>query len=294
LYAKIVGLDTSLENTLADPKTITRLPFPFLGETPSRFNPGDEDGLFAFMGRGGLTALLAQVSELRLAKTRKLLLHGTAGFGKSHIVAALVCLLIKQGRLVLYLPDCKVMLQDRVDYLRAALRLTFHGDEGVQRELLEADEKGLLDRCKWTKDLVFVVDQLNALDISPGGDDLQDKKSDCCDLINSASFGHLIIQAASANNQTSQKVGDQQVRQIVLKWFGGFPKVRCSLLPCCLVLLAFVSCCLTVDQPPLSGRVRGVARPQRRPAAQDGRGAAAPNGGRDRLYPAVPERATHP
>ena len=58
------------------------------------------------------------MSELRLTKTRKLLLHGTAGFGKSHIVAALVCLLIKQGRLVVYLPDCKVMLKDRVDYLR--------------------------------------------------------------------------------------------------------------------------------------------------------------------------------
>jgi energy-coupling factor transporter ATP-binding protein EcfA2 len=175
------------------------------------------------MGRGGFTTLLSQVSELILAKTQKLLLHGTAGFGKSHIVAAMVCLLIKQGRLVVYLPDCKVMLKDRVDYLRAALRLTFHGDKGVQRELMEADEKGLLDRCKWTKDLMFVVDQLNALDISPGGDDLQDKKSDCRDLIISASFDHLIIQAASANNQTSQKV---------VRWISQGALLAAAVLPC--------------------------------------------------------------
>lgn len=47
---------------------------------------------------------------------------------ESHMLAALACLLTKDGRRVVYLPDCRSMLRGPEWYLRSALLLAFADD----------------------------------------------------------------------------------------------------------------------------------------------------------------------
>lgn len=54
---------------------------------------------------------------------RGLFLRGTVGYGKSHMLAALVLLLIMEGEGVVYLPDCRAMLGSLVPYVKAAILL---------------------------------------------------------------------------------------------------------------------------------------------------------------------------
>ncbi|KAF8431713.1 hypothetical protein BGX38DRAFT_1177614 [Terfezia claveryi] len=50
-------------------------------------------------------------------------LHGTQGSGKSHILAALTCLLMKKGHRVVYIPDCRALILDLFRYLQFSLIL---------------------------------------------------------------------------------------------------------------------------------------------------------------------------
>ncbi|KAF8430900.1 hypothetical protein BGX38DRAFT_1230439 [Terfezia claveryi] len=90
-------------------------------------------------------------------------LHGTVGAGKSHLLAAITCLLIKEGHKVVYLPDCRSLLKNTFGYLRSALRLTFHKD--MERavfldncETLQHLEK-FCDAASSELRLLFIVDQ---------------------------------------------------------------------------------------------------------------------------------------
>jgi hypothetical protein len=51
--------------------------------------------------------------------------YGTDGYGKFHILAALACLLVRQKETVVYLPDCRAMLREPLEYLRNALLFAF-------------------------------------------------------------------------------------------------------------------------------------------------------------------------
>jgi hypothetical protein len=55
-------------------------------------------------------------------------LHGTFGFGKSYIFAALAVVLIRGKRRVVYLPDCRGRVRSLWTYMTNALVLTYAGD----------------------------------------------------------------------------------------------------------------------------------------------------------------------
>ncbi|KAF8539196.1 hypothetical protein BDD12DRAFT_633437, partial [Trichophaea hybrida] len=80
-------------------------------------------------GRYKFRELYDAAKSMNFRGTRKYFLHGTLGAGKSYLLAALACLLNKEGAKVVYLPDCREMMGDTCEYLRSALRLTFTGNE---------------------------------------------------------------------------------------------------------------------------------------------------------------------
>jgi len=51
--------------------------------------------------------------------------HGTVGAGKSHLLAALTCLLMRQGMLVVFIPDCNDLLADPARYFTAGLEFAY-------------------------------------------------------------------------------------------------------------------------------------------------------------------------
>ena len=64
----------------------------------------------------------------------ELYLYGTAGYDKSHLLAALACYPIRQEKIVIYLPDCRALLRDYVVYIKQALLLTFDGSVKRQEQ----------------------------------------------------------------------------------------------------------------------------------------------------------------
>lgn len=54
-----------------------------------------------------------------------LYLHGTLGAGKSHVVAALVCYLVRNKHRVVFLADCRPLAKALVRGIKSALYLAF-------------------------------------------------------------------------------------------------------------------------------------------------------------------------
>ncbi|KAF8450160.1 hypothetical protein BGX38DRAFT_511381 [Terfezia claveryi] len=101
------------------------LPFLFAGQFPTERFYLDENRHFEFYGQELSRNLYDAAKSMYFLRTRRYFLHGTLGAGKSHLLAALTCVLRKEGMRVVYLPDCRGLLDNPFQYLRHALRLAF-------------------------------------------------------------------------------------------------------------------------------------------------------------------------
>ena len=123
---------------------------------------------FRYMGRSPFKDVLKELEDLRFIRgLRSLYLTGPSGTGKSFILAALVCSLIRKGKRVLYIPDCSVLLGGAEESLREALQFTFHDDRDICRDINGARDTDDLIRIvgRQTRHILYVVaDQCNALD----------------------------------------------------------------------------------------------------------------------------------
>ncbi|KAA8906952.1 hypothetical protein FN846DRAFT_918946 [Sphaerosporella brunnea] len=188
-----------------DPSNVLKLPFMYIGEVPSdRFIV--TDGCFNYYGRECFADLSKAIDSMAFQGCRKHFLHGSLGTGKSHLLAALVCWLTKTGRSVVYLPDCRAMLQNTFTYIQKALRLTFFQHEEHRNYIQDCTKiTELIDFCEKLADgeitLYFVIDQLNALDPQDETGDRYDnaKKADVRDILEMMSAHHLRISSSSAN-----------------------------------------------------------------------------------------------
>jgi hypothetical protein len=109
--------------------------------------------------------------------------HGTVGAGKSHLLAALACLLTRQGKIVVFIPDCNELLADPAGYFAPALEFAYGNKDlppRLQALLLPApDESTTLERltqfCSHVTENgdrpLFIVDQANALEDAEDNDD---------------------------------------------------------------------------------------------------------------------------
>jgi hypothetical protein len=188
-----------LKRRLSDPAIVSRLPFPFVWNLKPdhrfKFSP---DGYWDYMGREKFEDLLDDTKK-------KTWLYGTIGYGKSHLLAALVCYLTVAGERVVYIPDCGDCAQNPVDCFRAAMLLAWANDDITQEEIMKMKStqqiSRFFNRDQHESKIVFVIDQMNALDLAPGGaKDVDDTvKGDLRTLINACVSQHRCIFSASAN-----------------------------------------------------------------------------------------------
>lgn len=114
--------------TYLNPDTSSYLPFLAPQHfASSRFHFNDEDKFF-FYGREKFGELYQEVMAMDRKGKRRLYLHGTIGAGKSHILAALACFLRRQGKRVVYLPDCSVLVHSPVKGIKLGLIMAFSDD----------------------------------------------------------------------------------------------------------------------------------------------------------------------
>ena len=139
----IKSLDGCTLEGLSDPSNLFLMPFPSTWAPPSRFAL-DNSGSFRFMGREKFRELHAQATQLRRAG-ETLSLLGTMGFGKSHTLAALTVLLLRQlwdgssALGVLYIPDCDEYVKRPFHTLLAAAMLAFACDAAALAELYKCN-----------------------------------------------------------------------------------------------------------------------------------------------------------
>jgi hypothetical protein len=110
----------------SDPNEVFDLPFPSVNEIPPRFSLLAKREI-SYMGREPFSQVWKTfgIVESNPHQRQAIYVYGGKGLGKSYILAALACLLVRKGTQVVYLPDCRSWLFDPLRYLRNALVFAF-------------------------------------------------------------------------------------------------------------------------------------------------------------------------
>ncbi|KAA8897631.1 hypothetical protein FN846DRAFT_992273 [Sphaerosporella brunnea] len=195
-----------------DPSVKQLLPFPFPYIIPKGFKL-DGNGCFEFYGRAKFRELYDVACSMDTHINPRFYFHGTLGAGKSHLLAALVCLLMHLQKRVVFVPDCYELLAEPGAYLEAAL---LHGFDShlllgaLIRDiaLRGAEDTKLADLkefCwkagKCGEHTLFIIDQANALDDEePGVERIDnDQKKLARSLLDSIVTYHTKIASYTAN-----------------------------------------------------------------------------------------------
>ena len=183
------------------------------------------------MGREKFEELLAEVNKLEYHVNVKLFFYGSIGYGKSYMLAALACLLIQQGRRVVYLPDCRILIENMLEYVKASLLLTFGDKPDYQAKINELEGEDdiyeFLERLAEKKIyLYFIVDQRNALDPEEGEDGITKKvRNNAMQCLAKFMSLHFSITSSSANDRAERNVKAKQMNRTLIKVYGGFSEV---------------------------------------------------------------------
>ena len=198
---------------------------------PSWFTTS-EARTFSYTGREKFATVWKTWCEIKDEDSRRraIYVYGSMGYGKSHILAALACLLIHKGERVIYVPDCRALLHRPVHYLRNAFLLAFADSKSHQTRILQCNDlNAMADYCANYKDrLCFIVDQVNALKPELAGDDnvTKEDKETCRTILTEMQEGHVSIESASANHMTAWRMRAEQTDEQKIRLLGGMTMVR--------------------------------------------------------------------
>jgi len=215
---------------LSDPDFETDLPFPFVGvETPERFNEHDENTWF-YMGREKFTELLDEFEKIcKSTAHRDLMVYGTKGYGKSHLLAALVCYLTAREQRVVYIPDCRLFFEHPVTHMISAMLFAWADDESEQQNIMALNTpEEIYEFFRFKKDVIFVIDQLNALER-----EREDEEAVVTDKVQMRKWlkglrapgRHKAILSSSANNNSIHQGASRQSINQIMYLYGGFTRV---------------------------------------------------------------------
>jgi hypothetical protein len=160
-----------------------------------------------------------------------LIVYGTRGYGKSHLLAALVCLLAAGKTHVVYIPDCRELMKGQVKYMKAAMLFAWADDTSKQQAILMLDDLKAMDEFleeqSAISNVVFVTDQLNALETEK--DDSQktiNVKSELQQWLDGLLSPRIKgILSSSANNHKILGRSNRQDSYNIMYAYGGLTKV---------------------------------------------------------------------
>ncbi|CAG8646276.1 13052_t:CDS:2, partial [Acaulospora morrowiae] len=140
------------------------------------------------------------------------------GYGKSHILTAIACFLLRSERRVVYLPDCRELALNPVNYIKSALFLTYVDDNAKISEINACENfDQIVKFCESLNEtLYFIVDQMNALDDSSNTGIKRNLDKMCAD--------HFYIKSSSPNNQVVLHLRQKQTNEKKIELYGGFDK----------------------------------------------------------------------
>lgn len=216
------------------PNEVIELPFPSVNEIPPHFSLLDE-GKISYLGRERFSDIWKTFETIKNnpRQCQAIYLYGSKGFGKSYILAAFACLLVRRGTRIVYLPDCHAWLFNPLIYLRNALVFAFINAESfLLNEVLDCDDlESLANFCAQYRSrgqLCFIVDQLNALDPEVMAQDVVSNmdKDSLRKLLHCMSSRHILISSASANHKTFQYMAQRDAGEEKIPLIGGMTLVK--------------------------------------------------------------------
>jgi chromosomal replication initiation ATPase DnaA len=201
--------------------------------TPIRFTV-DKKYCWRYVGREKFAKLL---SEFRLvqeeSKYKRLWVYGTRGYGKSHLLAALVCYLTALDERVIYIPDCGSCIEDPVQHLQTAMLFAW-ADKTTQDKILTLKtEDKIKEFLNEQQDVVFIVDQMNKLSEAKTG---SEAKAELLALITSLISSRKAVLSTSANYQEFLNRQNEQNNDRTMRVYGGLTPVCLSRLIVILLL----------------------------------------------------------
>ncbi|CAG8660646.1 1384_t:CDS:1, partial [Diversispora eburnea] len=210
----------------SDPKNFFLLPFPYPGEVKpiDRFAIND-DGFFTFMGRKKFSDVLSEINTFKSGTGyMEMFIYGTVGYGKSHILTAIACFLLRSGKRVVYLPDCRKLAVDPTEYIQSALFLTYVDDDAKTNKINACESfDQIIKFCRSLDEkLYFIVDQMNALDEYNDTGINTNLKQKIKGDIDRMCWGHFYIKSSSANNHAVLHLKQKQTNEKKITLYGGF------------------------------------------------------------------------
>ena len=217
------------DKNLSDPSTFTDLPYPSPLSMPyQRFVSKKIDGIthFKYMGRSQFHELQQRIeNENFLEGSETLYLYGTSGSGKSHLLAALVYHLVREGKRVFYIPDCYSLLLDPLQTMWDACHFAYYDSPVLGTIGHPANVDALIRFLAPDRDVYIIVDQVNALEFTEN-DRRKEKKVQVSNWLDALRFRHRYIFSASANEDSNREASKKQHGISVIPTFGGMSPVR--------------------------------------------------------------------
>ena len=234
---RALGILDDIAVKFSDPAFHNKLLFPFVNDTvPTRFGIDNENKWF-YVGREIFTELLNEVQKPWLPDRSSLWVYGTRGYGKSHLLAALVYCLSATEKRIVYIPDCRGCLIDPITYIRAAMLFAWADDESKKEEIMTlktwAEIYEFFQNCRYAsfrgsreRELIFVIDQMNALaQLNVDDDSEKTNKANLRDWLRKFTAGHKAIFSTSANYTTFLQRSKRQTNEVTIRVYGGFTPV---------------------------------------------------------------------
>ena len=228
-HSNSVDLDNPLPRAvdkLSDPSVEHTLAFPFVGfHVPGRFKVDNAERNWPYVGRTKFKELVERLKLVRKSPvTRAVWLYGTQGYGKSHLLAALVCYLAAQDERVVYIPDCRNWLLHPLKYVQAAMLFAWADDIDAQNEIITLKNQDEIEAFLQDGDVIFVVDQMNALETSD--DPIEEAlRSNLSSWLGRFTLPHKSVYSFSADDTNFHEASIKQDLNFVLPVYGGFSKV---------------------------------------------------------------------
>ena len=216
---------------LSSPAFDIKLPFPFVGTAvPERFKVGDGDESdWFYVGRERFTELLDLLRTMqRRRDISALWVYGTRGYGKSHLLAALVCYLVARKERVVYIPDCREFIEeDPVEYIQAAMLFAWADDPTIRDEIITLNTWEMIRHFfKRHKKSIFVIDQMNAFGELDNDEDKDGGlMKETYRWLKLCQAGHPRVLSTSANYQSYLRRSMKQSNQDTMHVYGGFTTV---------------------------------------------------------------------
>ncbi|GES90603.1 hypothetical protein GLOIN_2v1786107 [Rhizophagus clarus] len=156
-------------------------------------------------------------------------IYGTIGYGKSYILATIACFLLRTGKRVVYLPDCRELAKDPEDYIKLALILAYADNiEEINEISACKTTDDIVAFCKSSEPLYFIVDQMNALDYRNNTEIVEGKKVAILDVLNRMTSEHYYVKSSSANNESALYLIQKQTNDRRIELYGGFDEDEMS------------------------------------------------------------------